>query len=41
MTPGEAEKLARLVGEAGKALELGDIEERLHRLEAKLPGEAF
>ena len=36
VTPGEGEKLARLVGEAGKALELSDIEERLRRLEGKL-----
>ncbi len=36
ITPGEGEKLARLVGEAGKALELSEIEERLRRLEAKL-----
>ena len=33
ITPGEAEKLARLVGEYGKATELADIEERLRALE--------
>jgi hypothetical protein len=33
LTPGEAGRLAALVGEAGKALELLDIEERLRRLE--------
>jgi hypothetical protein len=33
LTPGEAGRLAALVGEAGKALELHDIEERLRRLE--------
>lgn len=34
ITPSEAERLARLVGEAGKALELADIETRLAALEA-------
>jgi hypothetical protein len=33
LTPGEAGRLAALVGEAGKALETRDIEERLRRLE--------
>ena len=33
LTPGEAGRLAALVGEAGKALELHDIEVRLQRLE--------
>ena len=33
LTPGEAGRLAALVGEAGKALELHDIESRLQRLE--------
>ena len=33
LTPGEAGRLAALVGEAGKALELHDIEGRLQRLE--------
>ena len=33
LTPGEAGHLAALVGEAGKALELHDIEARLQRLE--------
>ncbi len=34
ITPGEGERLARLVGEAGRALELADIETRLAALEA-------
>jgi len=33
VTPGEAEKLARLTGEYAKAVELAEIEERLRRLE--------
>ena len=33
VTPGEAEKLARLTGEYLKAVEMGEIEERLRRLE--------
>ena len=33
LTPGEAGRLAALVGEAGKALELHDLELRLQRLE--------
>ena len=33
LTPGEAGRLAALVGEAGKALELHDIDVRLQRLE--------
>ena len=33
LTPGEAGRLAALVGEAGKAIELHDIEVRLQRLE--------
>jgi len=33
LTPGEAERLAKLVGEAGRALELHEIEERLRALE--------
>ena len=33
LTPGEAGRLAALVGEAGKALELHEIEVRLQRLE--------
>lgn len=33
LTPGEAGRLAALVGEAGKAIELHDIELRLQRLE--------
>ena len=33
LTPGEAGRLAGLVGEAGKALELHDLEVRLQRLE--------
>jgi hypothetical protein len=33
LTPGEAGRLAALVGEAGKALELHHIEERLRKLE--------
>ena len=33
LTPGEAGRLAALVGEAGKALELHDIEVRVQRLE--------
>lgn len=35
VTPGEAEKLARLTGEYLRAVELGEIEERLKRLEEK------
>lgn len=35
LTPGEAGRLAALVGEAGKALELHDIEMRLQRLEGQ------
>jgi hypothetical protein len=35
LTPGEAGRLAALVGEAGKALELHDIEVRLQRLEVR------
>jgi len=35
LTPGEAGRLAALVGEAGKALELHDIEARLQRLEGQ------
>ncbi len=34
ITPSEGERLARLVGEAGRALELADIETRLAALEA-------
>lgn len=33
LTPSEAERLARLVGEAGKALELYELEQRLRKLE--------
>ena len=33
IAPGEAERIARLIGEAGRAIELADIEERLQRLE--------
>jgi len=35
LTPGEAEKLARLVGETGRAIELHEIEQRLRALEEK------
>jgi len=35
ITPGEAERLAKLVGEAGRALELHDLEERLSALEGR------
>ena len=40
MTPGEAEKLARLTGEYAKAVELAEIEERLRRLEEAAAGKA-
>lgn len=33
LTPGEAGRLAALVGEAGRAIELHDLEVRLQRLE--------
>lgn len=35
VTPNEGERLARLVGEAGRAIDLAEIEERLSALEAK------
>ena len=35
LTPGEAGRLAALVGEAGRAIELHDIEVRLQRLEGQ------
>lgn len=37
ITPGEAERLARLVGEAGRAIYMADVEERLERLEERRP----
>jgi aminoglycoside phosphotransferase family enzyme len=36
VTPGEAEKLARLVSEYHKAVQLTEIEERLRRMEEAL-----
>jgi hypothetical protein len=40
VTPAEAEKLARLVSEYAKAVELTEIEERLLRLEEAAAGRA-